>query len=159
MLSKNEIIVVLFGALFMVLFGRFLFLAADTPSQGIDDNLIPIYWYQVGVLFVSFIIVSLRFVKIRFLRIDWLAILLVVLWIYKAQQVDPDTMRLDEFAASAILFLSLRLVFQAWVAVAVASIFIVLNESHIKGYIGRWFALNRWRGAALRRATPLFSSA
>ena len=80
-LSKNEIIVVLFGALFMVLFGQFLFLAADKPSQGIDDNLIPIYWYQVGVLSVSFIIVSLRFVKIRFLRIDWLAILLVALWI------------------------------------------------------------------------------
>ena len=264
LLSKNEIIVVLLGILYMVLFGWFLFLAADTPSQGIDDNLIPIYWYQVGVLFVSFIIVSLRFVKIRFLRIDWLAILLVALWIYKAQQADPDTMRLDEFAASAILFLSLRLVFQAWgelryaayiaiftlgiyegwlgigqalgfeysnhslfkitgslfnpgpygglmatigvcaathiiveygeaaaivkrnfsaivrssqcvvklmvyalalvaamlsvivlpatmsraawVAVAVASIFVVLNESHIKGYIGRWFTLNRWRG-------------
>ena len=54
-LSKNEIIVVLFGALFMVLFGQFLFLAADTPSQGIADNLIPMYWYQVGMLFVLLI--------------------------------------------------------------------------------------------------------
>lgn len=135
-LSRLDIISLLLGVLFVWLFGQFLFLATDMPSQSLNDNLISMYWYQVGVLFVLLIAMLWRHKNIRLGKIDLLVLLLIVLLGVKAWQEGVLSPQLDECLASVILYISLRLAFQAWHQLSSLTYIVIFALGIYEGWLG-----------------------